>query len=259
MKRITSVHNQVVSEIIKLNNAKHRKSSKLFYVEGYKLTSELIKSGFLPIYCFISESADHSKIPLGINDENIYVVSEQILKKISAMTTPPEILTVAKEKDISNQYSLDDCIVALDCIQDPSNLGAIFRSAEAFGIKTILLGNGCSDAFSAKNLRSAMGSTFRLNVINVSLEDELQILKDKGYTVIGTGLDRNYKTVDKLSDYKKKIIVIGNEGNGISNGVNAYCDFGMFIPMTGQNESLNAAVAASIILWENQRQNYETK
>ena len=104
-----------------------------------------------------------------------------------------------------------------------------------------------------------MGSTFRLNILNVALEDELKILKKHGYTIIGTGLDRNYKTVDKLSDYNKKIIVIGNEGSGISECINAYCDFGMFIPMSGKNESLNAAVAASIILWENQRQNYEFK
>lgn len=257
MKRISSVHNTIVTETAKLKITKERKKSALFCAEGYKLIGELISCNYEIVHCFISESADINSLPKEIDTDKIYLVSEQILKKISSMTTPSEIIAVAKEKKELSDYADNKCILALDCIQDPSNLGAIFRSAEAFGINTVLLGEGCCDAFSAKALRSSMGSVLRLNIVNVPLDNELFKLKNKKYTIIGTGLDRNYRTVDKLSDYDKKVIVIGNEGNGISSKVEACCDFGMFIPMTGKNESLNAAVAASIILWEEQRQNNE--
>ncbi len=254
MKKITSVHNSTITEISKLKNTKFRKNSGLFCTEGYKLTNEAITCGLKPVFCFITEKSTISKFPKEIDDNIIYSVTEQIMKKITVMSTPPEIITVFKENK-NEEINYDNFILALDCVQDPSNLGAILRSAEAFGIKNIILGEGCCDAYSHKTLRGAMGSVFRLNLLNTKLEDFLPKLKNSDYHIIGTGLDRDFKTVDTLSDYSKKVVVIGNEGNGISEKIKDLCDFGMFIPMTGQNESLNAAVAASILMWENQRQN----
>ena len=254
MNRITSVNNKIICEVSKFKNAKHRKQSKMFCAEGIKLIIEAIQCNITPVYCFVLEDTDITTIKKQIPENIIYVVSNQVMKKISSMATPPDIILVAKERTV-NEVSLNsDMIIALDCIQDPSNMGAIIRSAEAFGVKDIIIGNGCCDVYSPKTLRGAMGSIFRLNLHSENLTEYLPSLKKRGYTIIGAGLDRNYKTVDKMNEYSKKVIVIGNEGNGISNDVMNACDFGIFIPMTGKNESLNAAVAASIFMWENQRQ-----
>lgn len=127
------------------------------------------------------------------------------------------------------------------------------------GIKSIVMGHGCCDIYSPKALRAAMGSTFRLNISYVQLREFLTEKVMQGFDIIGTGLDKNYKTVDKLCESEKKVVIIGNEGSGISKEIQDICSIGMYIPMYGENESLNAAVAASIIMWENKRQNNERK
>ena len=255
MQKITSCNNSKISEVAKLKIPKYRKSSKLFCAEGHKLTEELIACGFIPVYCFVIEGTDTSKIPSGIDDNIIFTVTKPVMNKITELSTCPEIITIAKEKSNVTSPDNESFILALDAIQEPSNLGAILRSAEAFGVNTVILGDGCCDVFSSKTLRGAMGSVFRLNIIHASLPPVLRKFKKKGYDIIGAGLDRSYKTVDRLCDSENKILIIGNEGNGISQQVMHECDFGIFIPMSGKNESLNAAVAASIIMWENKRQN----
>lgn len=255
MEKITSIQNTKIKQIAKLKSAKERKQSKLIIAEGIKLTKELILSGFEIVYCFVNEHTDVSILPSEITEDYVYIVSNSVMNKMSTMSTAPAVITVAKEKSCSNIID-SDFILALDTLQDPSNMGAIFRSAEAFGINNIILSEGCCDCYSQKVLRSSMGSALRLNIIYTSLENYL-INHKNNYTIIGTGLDKNYRTVDKLNETDKKIVIIGNEGNGISSKIQNLCDYGMYIPMIGNNESLNAAVAASIILWENMRQKNE--
>ncbi len=256
METIISTQNIKIKEVARLKNTSNRKEAGLIVAEGMKLTHELIKCGFEPVYCFIKEHTNISDLPPELSYDIIYIVSDSVMKKMSVMSSPPPVITVAKERSFEHILQNENTLLALDAIQDPTNMGAIFRSAEAFGIRTILLGTGCCDCYSHKVLRCSMGSALRLNLLNVSLTDFIKHNK-KNYTIIGTGLNKNYQTVDKLKDTPKKIIIIGNEGNGISNQVQDICDFGMYIPMSGENESLNAAVAASIILWENMRQNNE--
>ena len=250
MERITSVQNNKIKETAALSDTRKRKKSGLFVAEGRKLVEELIRCNIRPVRCFVKEGAS---IPLGLEGCETYCVTDAVMKKMSTLSTPQDIIAVAKQPE-SFEEGDEDIIIALDALQDPLNLGAILRSAEAFGVKTVVLGQGCCDPYSTKTLRGAMGSVFRLNVIEKDLVGYVKLMKEKGYDIIGTGLDKNFRTVDKLILSKKKIVIIGNEGNGISETVKNACDFGMFIPMSGQNESLNAAVAASIIMWENKRQ-----
>ncbi len=253
MERITSVQNNKIKETAALKDAKTRKASGLFIAEGRKLVGELISCDIIPIRCFVKEGVNPPSELFGCET---YEVTESVMKKMSALTTPQDIIAVAKEPKPRNIEN-DSFIIALDTIQDPLNMGAILRSAEAFGVKTVVLGHGCCDVYSQKTLRGAMGSVFRLNILTCNLAEYLTQKKAEGFCIIGTGLDKSYVTVDKLSRSKNKVVVIGNEGNGISLQIRDVCDFGMFIPMSGQNESLNAAVAASIIMWENQRQTNE--
>ncbi len=253
MERIISANNNKIKEIAALKDSAKRKKAGLIIVEGQKLISELLRCGIFPVCCFVK---DESVLPKELEHFPVYQVSDTVMKKISALTTPQSIIAIAKEPT-PNTKTNDDFILALDGIQDPSNMGAIIRSAEAFGVKTVVAGSGCCDVYSQKTLRGAMGSIFRLNIISCPLVEYLKQKRIEGYDIIGTGLDKSFKTVDKLKQSEKKVVVIGNEGRGISDSVKAVCDFGMYIPMSGQNESLNAAVAASIIMWENKRQDYE--
>ncbi len=257
MKKITSSQNNIIKEIALLKNNSKRKASKLICAEGLKLTNELVQFGFKLKYVFILDGFDTELILKEIDRNIIYTVSENVMNKISSLTTPQSVFSVAYEKEPNENEVNDDFIIALDTIQDPLNLGAILRSAEAFGVKTVLLSYDCCDCYCAKAIRGSMGSVLRLNIIRTHLHNYLNLKKSDGYDIIGTGLNKNYITVDKLHKFKKKIIVIGNEGNGISKQVKNICDLGMFIPMYGENESLNASVAASIIMWENKRQNNE--
>lgn len=250
MERITSVQNNKIKQVTALKSAKARKQSGMFVVEGKKLVAEILRCGIELVYVFVREN---TTLELDIKGCEIYSVTDNVIKKISVMETPQDIIAVAKTPNYKQDMK-SDFILALDSIQDPSNMGAILRSAEAFGFECVALGLGCADPYSQKTLRGAMGSVFRLNVCATDLVEFLTQKKLEGYDIIGTGLDKNYKTVDKLYQSQKKVVVIGNEGNGISDSVKDVCDFGMYIPMSGQNESLNAAVAASIVMWESKRQ-----
>ena len=259
MEKITSCKNLKVIETAKLIHAKKRAEKGLFLADGIKLIYELVKSDYEILTCFVKEGADLSVLPGSIDKSRIIIAGENVMNKISPLTNSQQFIAVCRIKEQAPPDTKDSFILALERIQDPSNLGAILRSAEAFGIKNIVLGNGCCDIYSPKALRAAMGSTFRLNISYVQLCDFLTEKTRHGFDIIGTGLDKNYKTVDRLFESEKKVVIIGNEGSGISKEIQNLCSFGMYIPMYGENESLNAAVAASIIMWENRRQNNERK
>ncbi len=253
MERITSVQNNKIKETASLKDTKARKASGLFVAEGRKLVSELMRCNINPVRCFIKEG---TQLPCDIDQCEVFEVTDAVMKKMSSLTTPQDIIAVARQPQKSESQD-EDFVVALDGIQDPLNMGAILRSAEAFGVKTVIIGNNCADPYSSKTLRGAMGSVFRLDIFTRDLKEYLLEKKSQNFCIIGTGLDKSYVTVDKLCNWQKKVAVIGSEGNGISLEIRDVCDVGMFIPMNGQNESLNAAVAASIIMWENQRQENE--
>lgn len=257
MEKITSSQNKTVKNTVKLKQAKQRHECGLFIAEGIKLIRELVSAQYKIRYCFVNEKADLSELPAAIDCNTVFISPQNVMQKISSFTTPQDFIAVCEIKETDIIDTDDIFILALDNIQDPSNIGAILRSAEAFGVKTVVLSVDCCDPYSPKALRAAMGSTFRLKLIRTQLTDFLNHKKKQGYDIIGTGLDKNFKTIDKLCQSYKKAVVIGNEGNGISSEIMQICSFGMYIPMDGKNESLNAAVAASIILWENKRQNNE--
>lgn len=259
MEKITSCQNIKVKSAVSLKSAKNRHEYRKFLAEGIKLIRELIPAGFNICMCFVSEKADLSLLPSGIDRECVIISSENVMEKISSLTTPQDFIAVCDmKKDChSDSDSYGDFILALDRLQDPANIGAVMRSAEAFGVKDIVLSRDCCDIYSPKVLRAAMGSAFRINAKTADLAKFLSEKRGQGYDIIGAGLDKSFKTVDKLHESKRKVLIIGNEGNGISKEICKICSFGIYIPMYGQNESLNAAVAASIIMWENIRQNNE--
>ncbi len=248
MERITSLQNEYIKQLCRLHTAAGRKESGLFLVEGIKLCIEAVKSNWQIERCLVTEKEAHHPLLNDLQDKTI-IISDHVAKKLSTMDTTPGVFMVLRRWE-QEEKQMPDFILALDHLSDPSNLGAILRSAEAFGTRMVYLSEGCVDLYSPKVLRAAMGSVFRVPVCRGSLADFLIKQRSSGYKIYGAGLDRNYQELQNISFEQPTVLVIGNESNGISSEIMELCDSGLFIPMLGNNESLNAAVAASIILWE---------
>lgn len=254
MKYIKSTTNPLIKSVARLLTTSGRKKSGKFIIEGRKLCLEALDSNILVEHCFILEGFDRPEILNKLENIQIIQVTLQVMKKMSSLTTAQDILMVAKIPEKTYKEQVCDVIIALDRVADPHNIGAILRTAEAFGINNIVMSPECADLYSTKVLRGAMGSVFRLNTQYTELISFLNLKKEQGYKILGAGINKQFLTVDKLISFEKSVIVIGNESTGISSPVMQVCDSGLFIPMIGKNESLNAAVAASIIMWEWQRQ-----
>ncbi len=248
MERITSLQNEYIKQLCRLHSSAGRKDNGLFLVEGHKLCLEAMNSGWEIERCLVTEKEVGNPLIQQIADKTI-LISDHVAKKLSTMDTTPGIFMVLRQKN-TPPPSDPDFILALDHLADPSNLGAILRSAEAFGTGLVFLSEGSVDLYSPKVLRAAMGSAFRVPIQRGSLAEFLRQKSADGYHILGAGLDRGYKELPEISFNEPAIMIIGNESNGISKEIMELCDHGVFIPMLGKNESLNAAVAASIILWE---------
>lgn len=175
-------------------------------------------------------------------------VTKNIFKYLSETVTPQGILGIAKKKECKFDI-YDDTIFMLDNIQDPGNLGTIIRSLDSCGLKQLILSENTVDCYNGKVVRSSMGAIFRVDIYeNQNLIEKIQELKALGYRIIITSLDTNKTHFD--IDYKKTVIVIGNESNGVSKEIKDLADEKIKIPMLGKTESLNASVAASVIMYE---------
>lgn len=239
MENITSVNNNHIKELCKLKEKKYRDSTNTFLIEGEHLIHEAYKENLLEeVLPLIGE-----EISL---DTKITFISKEVMKKLSSTDTIPNVVGVSKkrkEKEIGNK------ILILDDIQDPGNLGTIIRSSLAFGIDTIILSPKTVDLYNSKVIRSTQGMIFHMNIIVRELIPLIKELKANNYTIYGTKVDNgtNAKDIEKKDKYA---IVIGNEGNGMNNDIESLCDYNLYIDMDNNVESLNAAVATSIILYE---------
>lgn len=234
---ITSLNNDKVKYWVKLQEKKFRDQEGLFLVEGDHLVNEAIKRGLAKEIITLDDFQ---------NNVLTYKVTEEIMKKISKQQSISRISAVCfkmKEKEIGNK------VICLDNIQDPGNLGTIIRSAAAFNIDTIILNDKSVDLYNDKVIRSCEGMIFNVNVIRSNLENKLIELKNNGYKIIGTSVKNNNLLKDVIFEGKFAII-LGNEGNGVSKEIEDLCDDYIYIKMNENCESLNVAVASSIIMYE---------
>ncbi len=258
MQRIVSKDNSLIKHIKKLKEKKYRDEYKEYIVEGLKLIEEAIKENAQIAQIVVCEGCDKAEIIQNrlryemAKYECIYV-PQNIFKMISGVETPQGILAVIKKSDQDSLHYDEDIIVALDDIQDPGNLGTILRTVDSVGLKQILVSKGTTDVYSPKVVRSTMGAIYRVNVIECeNLKETLKQAQNNGYKIICTSLDAK-KTIYQV-DYNKKVIVAGNEANGISKEIKKIADEKVIIPMLGKTESLNVSVATGIILYEYIRQ-----
>ncbi len=258
MEVIKSKENKTVKYISKLvNNVKFRREESRFVTEGVRLCEEALKNNahidFL--VCSVSAFEKYSDIvkKLSVKAHTTICVDDRIFCAISDTKTPQGVLCVIKTLD--KQFCFDTIrkngiLLALDSIQDPSNLGTILRSADALGVSGVVLSSSCCDVFSPKVVRGSMGAVFR---VPFYITSDLPMFIEE-FNKYGTSyacvLDDTAVTINEVKFTSPSLSVIGNEGNGISKPVIDKCSSKLYIPMHNNAESLNAAVAASIIMWE---------
>lgn len=236
----TSIENEKIKDIKKLNQKKYRDKTGLFLVEGEHLVLEAYKAGCLK-ELLIEEDI---LFPLDVETSN---VSHNVLAYISELDTPPTMIGVCYKKTIPED--IGNKVLALDAIQDPGNLGTIIRSAVAFHVDTIILGKGTVDVYNSKVVRASQGMLFHINIIELDLENSLPDYKKNGYQIIGTKVTHG-KSLKDIEKIEKFVIIMGNEGNGMSEDITEICDSFLYIDMSETCESLNVGVATSIILYE---------
>lgn len=259
MQRITSKDNSLVKHIKRLKEKKYRDEYGEYAVEGLKLIKEAIQENADIRHIVVCDGCDNSEmIESHLKYEmarlDFIYVPQNIFKLLSDVENPQGVLAVISKPNKESDINLnEDIILALDDIQDPGNLGTILRTADSVGLKQILVSKGTADAYNPKVVRSTMGAIFRVNVIECeNLKESLKNLQKKDYKVMTTSL-KSKKTIFEVN-YKKKIIVIGNEANGVSKEILNIADEKVIIPMLGKTESLNASVATGAILYEYVRQ-----
>ena len=259
MQVISSKDNELVKHIKKLKDKKYRDESNEYIVEGVKLIEEAVKENAKIKKIVVCEDTTRTyEIPTNVmleiaKYECIYV-TEKIFAAITQVTNPQGIMAIIEKNDKNKEIDFtQDIIVALDDVQDPGNLGTILRTVDSIGLNQIIVSKGTADAFNAKVVRSTMGAIFRINIIEVEdLKKSIKEMKKHHFKLMVTSLQTENSIYD--IDFNKKIIVIGNESNGVSQEIQDMADEKAKIPMLGKTESLNASVAAGIVMYEYVRQ-----
>lgn len=266
---ITSRNNETVKWASSLQTKKGRDASRAFIAEGEKLSFEAIEAGLSVSHIFLLESKQDKIMPRlralltddKYSDTEIITLSEGAFSKISTENAPQGIISVIKYLDFFKVVDIiykeeffekpNERAIILSSIRDPGNLGAVIRSATAFGVDHIILTADSADLYNPKTVRSAMGSLFRVKATVVTdMRSTIEMLVQNGVRVFSAELDENAASISEIGLSARDIVVIGNEGHGVDPELSRACTRSVYIPISKKTESLNAAVAAAIFMWE---------
>ena len=261
--KITGRQNPLVTRLSKLSDKKYRDIEGLFRIDGVKLFSEAVTSGVKTEYIFVAESR-RSRITDELQNElyeargKIIEVSDEVLAKLTDESAPQGIVAFAKKFDTA-ELSVPEtdtlCAVYLSSVRDPGNLGTMLRSALAFGVDRVFVSSDCADIYSPKTVRASMGAVFKQSISVVKNDAELvESLSRANCPIYAAALRRDAMRLGSFTLPGKVCFAIGNEGHGLSGEFIDMCTGTVFIPMSDVCESLNAAMAASVIMWEMQRE-----
>ena len=245
IEHITSLKNPKVTAWKSLKDRKGRRETGCFLVEGRKMVEEAVASAF-PVEAILvdADRLDEFALPAGIP---VYTMPAHVLAAVCDTKTPQGIAAVVRMAEVA-LHGLR--LVALDGVQDPGNVGTIIRTADAAGFDGVILSTQCADVFSPKVLRATMGSVFRMGIrVTDDLPGVLAQLVQEGASVVSSQLDGDpFYQRSPLNE--RFVLVIGSEGNGVTDEVKAVATHRVKLPMRGGAESLNAAVAAGIMMYE---------
>lgn len=266
---ITSRNNQLIKWAGSLSDKKYRNIEQAFIIEGEKLTYEALAGGLSVSHIFVSQSKWEKNLERlkgfekneKYENTSVICVSDGTFDKISSEKSPQGIISVLKYLDFFNnidiiykeEFFLDpsEKSLMLYSVRDPGNLGAVIRSAVAFGIKHIVLSDDCADVYNSRTVRAAMGSLFKIRITIVSdFASAVSAVRESGRRVFAAELTERAVAVDKVGLMASDVFIIGNEGHGIDKSVSDLATGSVFIPICPETESLNASVAASVLMWE---------
>lgn len=251
MKEILSSKNSLIKEIRKLHKKKYREEKQQYIIEGFHLIEEAAKSG-ASIQWILFNSRGQSEWGSWLEQqgsEKLIFVSEDVLASLSDLPTPQGILAVIEMQNSENLEEIEGGWLLLDNVQDPGNVGTMIRTADAAGLAGVILGEGTADIYSTKVLRAMQGSNYHLPIIHGKLQEVLSKFLEKSIPVYGTELNDealHFSEIEKMSRYG---LILGNEGQGVEPTLLAQTTHNVYIPIKGQAESLNVAVAAGILMY----------
>lgn len=257
MLEIESKNNNLFKEIKKLKEKKHRIKSNKYLIEGLRFVEEAIKSKVSIDSIIFTESFKEKNPDLFLKiNENIKLIqmNETLLKQLCSTENPQGIVGVINMQN--KELKSGELVILVDKVQDPGNMGTIIRTAHAAGAAGIVMTKGTVDIYNDKTLRSTMGSIFYIPIVEDDSLYFVKSLKKEGYKLVVSSLQgKNNFFEENLQG--KVMIAVGNEGNGVSDEVYDIADIKVKIPMPGEAESLNVAVATSIMIYEKIRQSFK--
>ncbi|MBQ9773174.1 MAG: RNA methyltransferase [Clostridia bacterium] len=272
---IRSRQNRSVVELCKLTDRKAREATREFRFDGIKLLVEAIQNG-LELRAVFLRASDAERIAAQVQKEcrkadfdrigRVLVLSDEIFDRISEEKSPEGVISIAKyidkfQKNVTIYNSADflemknERIVFLESVRDPSNVGAIIRSAAAIGVDRLILSADCADVYHPRAVRASMGTLFNQRIDRVeAFPDVIGAFVQSGRRVFAAALDSRAQTLGSFPLMTGDCVVIGNEGHGLSEATMEACSHSVIIPMSARAESFNAAVAAAILMWEFSKQ-----
>ncbi len=266
---ISARTNPLIVRLCKLDEKKYREEEKLFRLDGIKLLLEAIHFGAEIEYILVREDTYDMILDLlsrhavgeGISvDGTLIRLSCSAFEKLSSEKSPEGVITIAKyidkihkickiEKD--SVLSADGRTLMMESVRDPGNLGTMLRSAAAFGFSSVIMTSDCADIYNPKTVRAAMGAIFKLNIIRVEeAPSAIAAIRGGGRRVLAAALDEKAIRLGEFKLDKNDVFLIGNEGHGLSKEAIKAADKTVYIPMAEGTESLNAAIAAAVCMWE---------
>ena len=261
MEHITSRQNETIKRHSKLlKSPAERRDQGLYLCEGARLCCDAVQSGVAVTVCYVTEQAyakyqRYCDVILEAAEQS-YWISDHIAPLLSDTKNPQGVFCVCRLPAESPALACADpngCYLALEMMQDPANLGTVLRTAEALGVSGVVLSGGC-DVFAPKVLRGSMGAVFRMPVFRCDdMTAAMQQLNASGFQTLAAVVDPTAESVLTVDCTVPTVMVIGNEGNGLTAETIAACTHQVTIPMLGRAESLNASAASSILLWEMMR------
>ncbi len=255
MREITSKDNNLIKYISKLQtSAKLRREDRRFISEGLRVSLEALRGGVEIESVLVTDEVlkKHSQElePLLICGAEVFLIPQKIMQYISDTKTPQGVICVLKALDNNIVFdTINNKYIFLENIQDPSNLGTILRTADALGISGVIMTDNCCDIYSPKVCRGAMGALFRVPFMFVQNAPEF-IRNFAEYGSTYAAVVRDAENLGECSFDGNCLIAVGNEGNGLTDETISACQRRITIPMSGNAESLNAAIASGILMWE---------
>ncbi|WP_207695158.1 TrmH family RNA methyltransferase [Enterococcus sp. DIV0212c] len=251
MKEILSTKNTMVKEFKKLNKKKYREEQQQYIIEGFHLIEEAAKAN-AEIKCILFNQRGKQEWSTWLAeqpDERLIQVSDEVLASLSELPTPQGVIAIVGMPNYEENMHFSGAWLLLDNVQDPGNVGTMIRTADAAGLSGVIIGAGTADVYSTKVLRAMQGSNYHLPIIQAELSQIVDRFIAENVPIYGTELNEEAVSYNSIPKTENFALIMGNEGQGVSTELLKKTTKNIYIPIKGQAESLNVAVAAGILMY----------